>query len=143
MKYLLFVVLLLAGCRKIVESDNLYEDARVIHTDHIPSHTSVSFVPVVDADGNISTELDIDETPPKWIVVFDCQHGGFTLEGGPGSKAQTMYRRFLEGDNVIVTYRMQELVEEKDGVEVGRTFHDWRFVDARRADTNTDRPIEQ
>lgn len=44
-------------------------------------------------------------------------------------------------DNVIITYRQVDSVEEKDGVEIKRHLHKWDFVTAKKYTENT--PKEQ
>ena len=112
----------------------MYEEGRVTQLTHEPRKTEVYFG--TDSEGNF--KLKERHIPEKYIVGFSCEHGGFKLSD---RQSKEYFYNFIVGDEVIISYRQVDLIETKDGKEIGRHFHDWEFVDAKKI--NRDGPKEQ
>ncbi len=130
-KMLIFVLFLLVICgctAKLVESEVMFEEAKVVKTIFEPSRDgSSSGLGVNMSDGSVSlvsSDVHINE---KYSVVFECQHGQFAIQGeSKQSKAFAIWRKVKVGQLVNVEYR--ELYDiKKDGSKV---FHDFKFEDA-------------
>jgi hypothetical protein len=111
---LLLSLLLLAGicvgCRKESYGPELQESGEVYDLCFVPkghgSDTAVGF----NSEGHVTvTPIDI-KIPPRFAVVFKCQHGKFVVDGERG---QSLYNQLNKGD--AVTIRYCEVLESNDG----------------------------
>ncbi len=66
-------------------------------------------------------------TPARWGVEFSCEHGEkFTI----WRPHDGLFRRFREGDKVIITYKAELRNDGKDGKQNWTETGDYDFIDA-------------
>ena len=159
MKNVLFILIglifLTSSCNtKRVESGVLHEKAVIITAIYSPSehHTSLGTTmmkdynnPIggVDMNGNHgvvigkmhgqTVQISESTIPEKYGIVFQCQHGTFTIEGSE-QKHKILYDK-LRGninDTVDVLYKEIYQVTTKDDKEVERKLVDLDFIDAQK-----------
>lgn len=150
------MALMIAGCDdiRIEYSDTLHEKAVVVTLIYSPSQHNTELTNTmynVDGkDGMIGTDwngntgirvgknLQITSTtiPEKYGVVFQCQHGTFTIEGSD-QKYKILHDKLANSirDTVDILYKEEFRVkyEDKNGqtVETSRTLNDMDFLDAQ------------
>jgi hypothetical protein len=118
----------LAGCnQKMVESEQLFEYAKVIRMEHSDSYS----VPEVGFDFDGDLTLHNVDYPEKNIIEFD---GKVDFE----VNNKEIYNRFKEGDSARVCYKATYWVTfedlDKDGKkeETNREISGYRFLDAKK-----------
>ena len=132
-------------------SETMQEYGYVTKLTHQPEKISVSLRGGgqrvrVDSDGGVSVNnpLDFDpldfawadddipmvsthKTPARWGVEFSCEHGEkFTI----WRNHDGLYRRFREGDRVIITYKAELKNTGESGKENWVETGDYDFIDA-------------
>lgn len=151
--FLLFAVALVIGCSNVKTeySEVLHERAVVVTMIYSPSehrteitHTAFGngsgFIGT-DWDGNagikISDDYQLTSTtiPEKYGVVFQCQHGTFTVDGSD-QKHRVLYQKLLKNvrDTVDVLYKEGYYVTYDDKDEkkvVKRELMNMDFIDAQ------------
>ncbi len=152
---LLGIAALFASCQDIrtESSDTMYEKATIVTLIYSPSEHKTEITQTAfgskgmgigtDWNGNtgikISKNYQITSTtiPEKYGVVFQCQHGTFTVEGSD-QKYKVLSQKLSKevGDTVNILYKEQYLVtyeKDKDGKskEVSRVLKKLDFIDAQ------------
>ena len=155
--FLTLIFFIIAGCKDIRTeySDVLHERATVVTLIYSPSEhktelTNTAFsidddnVIGTDYDGNagikISDNYQITSTtiPEKYGVVFQCQHGTFTVEGS-AQKYKVLHDKLREDikDTVEILYKEKYSVtyedNNKDGVNevTSKVLQSLDFIDAQ------------
>lgn len=156
---ILVLVTILSSCTDIRTeySEIIHEKAIVVTLIYSPSEhhtelTHTAFPTMGDDEGMIGTDyngntgfrvnknLQITSTtiPEKYGVVFQCQHGTFTIEGSE-QKHEILYSKLLNNtrDTVEVLYKEQYTVTYEENKqtgkkeEVSRVLSDLDFIDAQ------------
>ena len=154
---LIFPLILLSGCihTETEHSGVLHEQATIVTLIYSPSEHKTELTNTAystnnddligtDWDGNtgikISDNYQITSTtiPEKYGVVFQCQHGTFTVEGSE-QKHKVLYDKLRSNikDTVDVLYKEKYLVtyddKDKDGKDevVSRILQGLDFIDAQ------------
>ena len=163
-KICLFIVLvsasllLVPGCKEIKreKSDVMHEPGKVIVATHSPSRHDIGIgKKMMDNPlGLGSTDwqgregyavgdvvISHTEVPEKFGVVFQCQHGEFTIEGSkPKHKALYDKLKDWQGKMVDITYMEEYRVtyedKDEDGTkeETSRVLIDLDFLDAEKVE---------
>ncbi len=55
----------------------LHKDALVTKRVNTPAKHDVSIVPTIDFDGNVGIDIDVDDIPEKYAVIFKLQNSTF------------------------------------------------------------------
>jgi hypothetical protein len=150
---LVSIIALFSSCEDVrEESSNVMNERAVVvttlyspsehHTDITPTAFDHGILVGTDYNGNqgirLSKNLQITSTtiPEKYGVVFQCQHGTFTIEGSD-QKYRILSQKLIRsvGDTVNILYKEQYSVtyEKKDGLtrEIRRVLRKLDFVDAQ------------
>ena len=117
-------VLYFTACKKIKYGPELTESGRISQLIYVPSgHISDTAVGL-DSKGDITiTPLSVN-IPPRYGIIFECQHGTFAIEGG---KWESLWRSLKRGQRVIIKYR--EIITFDDELNL-RTVTDLDFLGA-------------
>lgn len=92
---------------------------------------------------NSTHQITSTTIPERFGVVFQCQHGTFTIEGTE-QKYKVLYNKLLreQGDTVNILYKEEYAVKygKKEGsdkeVELSRTLNKLDFIDAQIINTH-------
>ena len=158
---LIVILLILTSCNgpKKEYSDVLKEQATIVNIIYTPSQHSTylsetmiddhtNLMKGVDMNGNsgikIGNGIQVSESniPEKYGVVFQCQHGTFTIQGnnkeGENSKYKILYDKLKNniGDTVHVLYKEEYLVyyekdKNRNKIISKKVLNDLDFIDAQ------------
>jgi hypothetical protein len=151
---ILATAILFASCKntKTEVSQQLNEKAVIVVLIHSPSEHRLEVTQTAYNNGYMATDysgntgMKISDThqltsttiPERFGVVFQCQHGTFTIEGDE-LKHNVLYQKLFKnvGDTVNIIYKeVYEVTYEKDKktgkeIEVNRVLYKLDFVDAQ------------
>jgi hypothetical protein len=127
---MILLCVLFTGCERIEYGATLSEPAKVYDTCFVPAgHGMTSGGWSMSYKGkmhyNWPQSIDI---PATYAIVFQCQHGKFTIDGDRG---EALYKKLSKGDSVIVSYAVKYRVT--DGATNAAGLH---FIDADKAGTS-------
>lgn len=127
---ILVIALFLMVCGKYERSPDLYEEGKVTHMEYFPPKTSVS----IYTDGEGQVRFRTHEIPERYMMSFSCQHGEFEISS---HHAKQIFHSLRVGDDVIITYAQIDRIEtDENDKEIGRVFHSWDFITAKKIDPN-------
>lgn len=123
MRRLVVVALVaLAGCHETEYSAELRESGRVEQVTYLPSESSTGVG--MTSGGNLAVVTS--STSAKYVIVFSCLHGKFTLSP-TSAQSKELFKRLSQGDSVTIRYR--EVYHIKDG---NKYLADLDFIDAMK-----------
>ena len=151
-------LLFVNGCKdiKTEKSDVMHEEGKVIVATHSPSRHDINIgkkmmdnpldLGATDYSGRSgiavgNVVISHTEVPEKFGVVFQCQHGEFTIEGSK-PKHKALYNKLIgwQGKKVDITYMEMYRVtyedKDEDGIkeETERVLVDLDFLDADKVE---------
>jgi len=107
------------------KSDEMTETGEVVTLVHSTGRHESYMRPGIDFDGNVTLRHDTRWVPPKWGVMFKCQHGSqFVIY------RKVLYDRFKSGQKVTITYKEEYKNLYEDNEMVERRLIDFDFIDA-------------
>jgi len=133
---MIFGCFFIFGCdeyTRIEESEFLIETAVVDQLIYSPSHSSSDLNIGLTLDGDFALTPTTTSIPPKYGVVFKCQHGKFYI----GRKE--LWESLSVGDCVIITYKELFKVKYVDHKPVHRDIYKLDFLDAEKIDCPLDK----
>jgi hypothetical protein len=123
----LILAIALIGCGEY-KTVPMQEDAKVVDTIYAPSQHGSGVSPGMSMSGNLTISYTNVDIPPKWAVVFECQHGKFITEGSD-SDHKNLWNSLKAGDSVTVNYNE---VFYRGGDDEAWRLHDYDFISATK-----------
>ncbi len=114
----------------------LHEDALVTKRVYTSASHDVTFMPTLDFEGNVGLDVNFDELPETYAVIFKCQHNVEFIIQGSENRYKTLYERLHEGDEVDVMYReVYKVVYDRSKAEkefIEKRLVKYDFIDAEK-----------
>jgi hypothetical protein len=130
---LLLCFLALVGCTSYhtEHSETMTEGATILDIAYSPEqhgHTSGGVGVTTSGKAVVTFGEDVN-IPESCAIVFRCdKHGKFVIDPRNSSRAWDLFKQYEEGDKVLLSYREEYEVAEKDGVEVARVFQGYDLL---------------
>lgn len=117
------LLIFIVGCYKTEYSPVLTEPATVSDSVYTPAGHGTGIGNSFNSSGSVGMVVTSIDIPEVYAVVFKCQHGKFIV------KRKDMWDKLQKGDKVIVQYREEYRVTDKE-----RILNKYDFIDAVKVD---------